>query len=276
MFVNFIRKGVFNMGFALASLTKRPVLTSCLEYGNDDSQLGRSGMLGTIATWSIESKEDCYKAYFVFFIKKLFYFLDWIGMGQYVFGSRGFSGELNRCIIYQTGLERNAQSREKIIDALGGREDCAKIRTISYDASYAADFDNSSKYNFDVAKLQGLQASLKLGEQAFYSREGVLQGEDMAGRKLVAMRLIDVKGVVYIATAHQPLRETCINDELADGRHWILNFFVDWRYWILNIHACDYTSYNIGLGKDSTDKVAEFIKKVVNGQHEKFSIAPKP
>lgn len=207
--------------------------------------------MGTIATWDIESKESCWKASFVFFVKKLFNFLDWIGVGQYTFGSSGFEGKFNRCIICQkAGPERNALAREKIINSLGGREKCAKIRTIDF--------------------CDAPQACLKIAIiRFFHSKESVVQGEDQLGRKFVVLFLTDKRGNSFSATAHQRYRETCVQDQGYDGRHWILNIN-DRDY-----ASHGYASYNISLDEGSTDKVAKFIEDVMNGEHKQFSIAKR-
>lgn len=177
--------------FALASLTKN---TAYSDYDCGDFRFARSGLLATIAKWDIESKEDCYKAHFVFVVKKFFHFLDRMGVGRYAFGSEGFEDRLSRCITYQRGLKRNALVREQIIDALGGREDCAKIRTHDYGPIVV-----------------------------FHSGEWVVQIEDMIGCKGLFMRLCDRQEQIYIANAIQRHRETYVNPPY-DGSAWILTF----------------------------------------------------
>ena len=230
------------MGVPLTSLTDKPVQFNTFSYGGDDTQLGYSGPFGTITQWDLNSKEDCFKSHFIFFVKQAFVFLDKIGVGQFLYGISGFEGKLKKCERYQTGLERNRQAREKIVNALGGAEVCRRIPSITMNAAQFPDY-------------------LRLDDDSFQGGQWVVQGEDPAGRKFIVMRLNDRQGNLCIATAHQRYRETSINGSgiYQDGSNWTLNFDLD------GLPVCI-----------DTDRIAEFIEKVRTLRHEQFSIATKP
>jgi hypothetical protein len=232
------------MGVALTTLTQVPVPTNTFTYGGDSTQKGRTGFFGKFVQCDIDAKNDCFKANFIFIVKKLFSFLDWIGVGTCFFGITGFQGKINECERYQTGLDRNRQAREKIVNALGGSQVCERIPSVSLAAGDLTDY-------------------LKLGEEYFQGGQWVVQGEDQAGRKFAAMRIVDGQGNVNVATAHQRYRETHIDGTgvRGDGSLWTVNFKFDLRDFQVQIE---------------TDAVATFIEQVRTGRHPQFSIAPKP
>ena len=230
------------MGTPLTTLTQRPVVHNTFSFGGDDVPLMEQkkwGLFGTVAEWDINAKDDCFKANFVFFVKKAFAFLDAIGMGTCFFGIGGFNGKLEDCNHYQTGPIRNQQARGKIINALGGEAVCAAIPVVNFNATDLTDY-------------------LKLGDAYFRGGQWIVQTEDDAGRKAVVMRLTDRLGHVQIATAHQRYRETCFHNE--GGGLWTVNFES-------NDHG--------GVNPD-TDHVVEFIEKVRTRRHQEFTPTPKP
>ena len=108
------------MSGTILSLTQKPIEYDTFSFGGDDTDLGKSGLYGTVVEWDRNAKDDCFKANFVFFVKKAFAFLDYIGIGTCIYGQTGFAGQLVQCEAYQMGPEHNKQAREKIITALGG------------------------------------------------------------------------------------------------------------------------------------------------------------
>jgi hypothetical protein len=228
------------MGTPLTTLTQKPIQYNTFSFGSDDTSIGKSGFFGTIAQWDLNAKDDCFKANFVFLVKKAFAFLDAIGIGMCFFGRYGFIGEIEDCEHYQTGPLRNQQAREKVVAALGGESVCRSIPVVNFNAQDLTDY-------------------LKLGDEYFRGGQWVVQTEDPAGRKAVVMRLVDRLGTVHTATAHQRYRETCFRNT---GDVWTLNFVAE------NLR---------GFGVDpNTDRVAEFIEKVRTLRHEQFAPAPKP
>ncbi len=230
------------MGVYLTTLTNKPVQYSTFSFGGDDTQLGKSGLFGRIAEWDRNAKEDCFKANVVFLLKRAFDFLDALCIGACLFGIGGFHGKLDESEYYQTGLDRNREAREKVIHALGGAEVCRRIPCANLNAEDFTDY-------------------LKLGDQYFQGGQWIVQGEDLAGRKFISMRLVDRMGNVHIATAHQRYRETCIRQGFGDGSSWTLGFEQE------NVYPSIV---------NNPDAVATFIEKVRTLRHEQFSIAPKP
>ena len=226
----------------LTTLTNKPIQYSPFAYGGDHTQLGKSGFFGTFVQWDLNAKNDCFKANFVFLVKKAFAFLDFIGIGTRYFEHGGFIGKIKECERYQTGLARNAEARQKIVNALGGSAICARIPIVQL---------NSEDFH----------EYLRLRDRYFRGSEWVVQGEDPAGRKFVSMRTADRSGNIHFATAHQRYRETCINKNEAgsDGSQWTLTF-----------------ENGPELNTLQTASVVEFIQKVRTNQHEQFSVAPKP
>jgi hypothetical protein len=224
----------------LTSLTEKPVQYNTFSFGGDDTTLGKSGLFGTIVEWDLNAKDDCFKANFVFFVKKAFNFLDAIGPGTCFFGIDGFQGKLKECEMYQTGLDRNQKARERIIAAFGGEAICRSFRVVHLQDRDFTDY-------------------LKLGDGYFNRGESIVQGEDPAGRKFAAMRLVDTAGRVRIATIHQRYRETCIIPYSgAGGSMWTTNFH-DGREMV----------------RPATDDAVEFIQRIRDRQHE-LTLAPKP
>jgi hypothetical protein len=229
------------MGVPLTTLTQQPVRYDTFHFGGDDTSLGRSGFFGTIAQWDLNAQDDCFKANFVFFIKKAFAFLDQIGIGTCFFGFEGFTGKIEDCQLYQTGPDRNRQARERIVTALGGEVACRSFRVVRL---HSGDFTHY----------------LKLGDGYFDRGESTVQGEDPAGRKFIAMRLADRAGRVAIATIHQRYRETTIlSYGHGDGSMWTTNF-----------------NGGIEHVQPDTNHSVEFIQKVLGHRHELFTLAPKP
>lgn len=226
------------MSAPLVSLTQNPVQYSTFSFGGDDTQLGRSGLFGTVAEWDRNAKDDCFKAHFVFFVKKAFAFLDTIGIGKCALGYGGFMGKIKECDYYQTGLDRNKAAREKIVAAFGGESACQAI---------------------PIVKLndRDFQDYMKLGDAYLASGQWGAQGEDHAGRKFALLRVADRAGRVHTATLHQRYRETCIHPGFGDGSLWTLNLRND-------------------SVQPNTDRTAEFVEKVRTGRHPEYSIAPKP
>ena len=172
--------------------------------------------------------------------KKAFAFLDFVGIGTCFYGAVGFTGQLNICESYQTGLERNKQAREKIIAALGGGAACSAIPVVNFNPGHLSDY-------------------LKLGDAYFSRGQSIVQGEDAAGRKFVLLRLTDHTGGLAIATIHQRYRETCISGLSGGGSLWTSNLSWD-------------RSFPVDVG---TDNAVEFIQKVRTRQHPGFTLAPK-
>ncbi|MBS0603447.1 MAG: hypothetical protein JSS60_00250 [Verrucomicrobia bacterium] len=227
------------MSAPLTSLTQKPIQYSTFSFGGDDTQLGQSGLFGTVTEWDRNAKEDSFKSNVVFFLKKAFDFLDTVGIGTCVFGNRGFSGQLEDSAYYQTGLDRNKQAREKIVTALGGEAVCSRIPVVNLRQSDFKDY-------------------LALGDEYFRGGDWVVQGEDPAGRKFALLRLADRTGRIVTATVHQRYRETCINRISSGGSLWAVNF-------------------NGREGGDAnTDRVADFVQQVRTMRHGEFTIAPKP
>ncbi len=230
------------MGVALNSLTQQPIQHSQFSFGGDDTRLGKSGLFGKIVSWDLHARNDCFKTNFVFLMKKAFAFLDAIGVGTCFFGRSGFTGKIRTCQQYQTGLDRNREARERVVNALGGAAVCGNIPSVTIQANHFTDY-------------------LKLGDQYFRSGQSIVQGEDLAGRKFAVMRLSDRSGNTHIATIHQRYRETCIDSSgiYGDGSLWTLNFNSDGQ--------------PVAVG---TDRVVEFIEKVRTNRHEQFTLAIKP
>lgn len=228
------------MSGSILSLTQKPVSYNTFSFGGDDTGLGRTGFYGTVVEWDKNAKDDCFKANFVFFIKKAFAFLDSIGIGTCFYGATGFTGELDKCEYYQSGPERNKLAREKIITALGGVADCVGIPITQFNPDHLRDY-------------------LKLGDEYFSRGQTTVQGEDVAGRKFVLLRLADRAGRIVIATIHQRYRETCISRLSSGGALWTSNL------------PSPYES----LADVGTDKTVEFIQKVKARQHQEFTLAPK-
>lgn len=223
----------------LLSLTQLPVQYSTFEFGGDDTQTGRSGLMGRITEWDLDENKSCFVANFIFVVKKLFDFLDAMGIGTCFFGMGGFKGKMREYEYYLTGLERNRAAREAIVHALGGEEVCRGFRTVALNAS---DFTGY----------------IKLSDTHFNSGESIIQAEDPAGRKLVALRLTHrASGAVYIATVHQRMRETCIHHMFRDGSRWTVNFSPD-------------------LVAPEIDHPARFIHALRDGRNEMFALTPKP
>lgn len=224
----------------ILSLTQKPVTYDTFSYGGDDTGLGKTGFFGTVVEWDKNAQGDCFKANFVFFVKKAFAFLDTVGVGKCIYGLTGLTGELDRCEFYQSGLDRNKQARERIIIALGGEADCTEIPVIQPLSSHLADY-------------------MKLGDEYFVRGQAVVQGEDAAGRKFVLLRLADRTGRIVIATIHQRYRETCISSTGGGS------------LWTSNLSGPYQSLVNVG-----TNNAVEFIEKVRMRQHNEFTIAPKP
>ncbi|GEM_PF-5016007 len=228
----------------ILSLTQKPVTQNTFSFGGDDTSLGKTGLFETIVEWDRTSQPDSFKAYFVFFVKKSFEFLDVIGVGTCIYGATGLAGKLKECEYYLDGPQRNRQAREKIIAALGGEAVCAVIPVVQIQQSDFTDY-------------------LKLGDAYFRSGQSMVQGEDLAGRKFVLLRMADRTGRIVIATIHQRYRETCIAKG-AGGDLWVSN-----------------PTNNIGLTQldliqVGVDRVAQFIQTVRAGTHnQRLTLAPK-
>ncbi len=227
------------MSIPLNSVTQKPV--EYFNYGFDDTELGQSGFFGTVVQWDIHEKEDSFKAHFVFIVKKAFEFLDFVGIGSVTFGEDGFSGQLTECYAYQTGIERNKDAREKIAQALGGKDVCNDIPVVDLQKHDFTDY-------------------LKLGDAYFRSGEWVVQGEDPAGRKFVLLRVVHrTTGKPEIMTVYQRFRETSIvPGSKYDGSLWMVG---------------DETGFPVRF---NVDEAAEFIEKIRTFTHEQFVIALKP
>jgi 3',5'-cyclic AMP phosphodiesterase CpdA len=223
----------------LTTLTQKPIQYDTFHFGGDDTNVGKSGLFGTIVQWDLNEKSDTFKSNFVFFVKKAFAFLDSIGIGTCFYGIGGFNGKLEKYKYYQTGLTRNAEARMKIVTALGGETVCRAIPVVQLNQADLTDY-------------------LKLQDNHFRSGQWVIQGEDSAGRKFVAMRTSDRNGQVHIFTIHQRYRETCIHPDRDDGSSWTTNI--------------DDDSVVVQV---STERTLEFIEKIRNSRHERFSIATK-
>ncbi len=229
------------MGVPLTTLTQRPVQHNTFSFGGDDTSLGKSGLFGTIVEWDRNERNDTFKTNIVFVVKKLFQFLDSICIGTCLFGSEGFTGKLEECEYYQTGLTRNAQARMLVVDALGGEAACRMIPVVQLNPADFTDY-------------------LKLQDNYFRSGQWAVQGEDPAGRKFVAMRVVDrTNGHVHIFTAHQRYRETSITRWNTDGSTWTTNI--------------DNDSEMVQVG---TTHATHFIEKIRAGRHDRLTIAPKP
>jgi len=223
------------MGVPLTTLTQKPVQYNTFHFGGDDTSLGKSGVFGTVAEWGLNQKNDTFKANLVFLAKKVFAFLDSIGLGACCFGADGLKGKLNESEYYQTTLARGAQARMKIVTAFGGEAVCNSVAVVSLRSS-------------------DLECYLKLKDNLFQRGQWLVQGEDPAGRKFAAMRVIDrTNGQVHVYTVHQRYRETCM-----DGGIWTTNI--------------DDDSQMVRVG---TNHACKFIKQICTSRHERFSIAPK-
>src|SRR5262249_25679224 len=109
--------------------------------GGDDTQGWHFGLFGKVAEWDLDSNKSSLSAYCLFVVKKLFDFLDWVGVGEslcgHIYGLRGttealigFNGKLSQYKHFQQGVERNRLLREKIVAALGGELRCRTIRSV--------------------------------------------------------------------------------------------------------------------------------------------------
>ena len=152
-------------------------------FGRDDEAYINSGFFGTIRLWDAESNQSCFKANFVFLVKKIFDFLEWIRIGSV------FNYRLRLYEQIEISLEHNRLSRERIVAALGGESVCRNIPVVTIRER-------------DVKKF------LILGDEYFSRGQTLLQGEDPGGRKFAMIRLLDHTGRLCIFTLHQFNRET--------------------------------------------------------------------
>lgn len=228
----------------ILSLTQKPVTQNTFSFGGDDTSLGRTGLFGTVVEWDRTAQQDSFKAHFVFFVKKSFAFLDAVGIGTCIYGAPGFAGKLRDCEYYYDGPKFNRQAREKIIAALGGEVVCAAIPVVQMQQSDFSDY-------------------LKLGDTYFRRGQSIVQGEDLAGRKFVLLRLADRTGRIVIATIHQRYRETCIAKG-AGGGLWVSN------------PTNNFGMTQLDLIQIGVDRVAQFIHAVRTGRHNQhLTLAPK-
>ena len=227
------------MGVPLTTLTQQPVQYNTFHFGGDDTSEGKSGLSGTIVQWDLHEKDDVFKTFIVFVVKKAFAFLDRFCLGTCLFGIHGLQGKLEECEYYQTGPGRNAQARMQIVTAFSGETVCRSIPVVQL---APADFEHY----------------LKLGDQYFHRGQWAVQGEDPAGRKFAAMRVTDrTNGQVHVFTVHQRYRETCITAN-GGGSVWTTNIDNDQQ-----------------MVRVGTQSACEFIQKLRASHHERFTIAPK-
>ena len=234
------------MAVPLITLTQRSVPNDDAwryRFGGNDTQLNQSGLFGIVVQWDADANSNVAKANFVFVMKKVFVFLDKIGVGACIYGKEGFEGrirhyatEWRKC---QSTLDLNRLAREKIIRALGGVAECQKIPVVDF-------------------KTEDLTPELQLDDEYLSRGQHIVQLEDSVGRKAIVMHLKYRTGQVFTATAYQPYPETSNN-----GNQWSLKFLTYQAYRHTDIYS-------------DTDSVAAFIEKVRTGRDDQFSFFPKP
>lgn len=231
------------MSAPLNTVTQKPIEYSTFSFGGDDTKLGHDGLFGKLAKWDRKSSPESLKAHFVFFAKKAFAFLDFIGIGTCFYGIGGFTTKLDECIFYQGAPARNREAREKIVNALGGKEVCEIIPIVQLNRTDLTDY-------------------LRLGDRYFKSGEWIVQGEDLAGRKFILLRLADkVSGQIQTLTIHQRYRETSASISLG-GRTWVANFSNDRQDTFVDT-----------VGSVS---IPQYIEQIRTGRARDFAIAMKP
>ncbi len=255
--LHFLANEGFLMPAPLLSLTQKPLPSNPFvvgyHVGGDDTQRGRSGLMGRIAEWDLDADKSCFTANFLFVFKKLFNFLDVIGTGACWYGKNGsFNKAIEESKYYQTGLIRNRHAREQIVAALGGENACRAFRAVDLTPSQYNNYWSSGDFS--------------VRDECFSRGESIVQGETPAGTKFAAMRLTErTTGQVFIATMHQLCRETCIRPSSSDGSVWTLNFFP----FLPGSRITNILAYN-------TEDAASFTCKVREGRDARFVLTPKP
>jgi len=208
-----------------------PLNLSLSRFGGDD--LERSLLFRKVFQWKRDSDPGCLKTYAVFFATLLFEALDRVGLGSWFLGEGGCGGRLHRCRLY----EINKGARERIVQALGGEEECRKIRTVLF---------NPTK----------LKECIDLNDDYFQPGEWIVQAEDPAGRRIVAFRVKDNQNCrrTEILTIHQHFRETA-----RRGDEWNFNSLVENVCYVRSI-----------------DDQATMIWNICNQNSSRYTKNPKP
>jgi len=231
--------------------------------GGDDTKGWHFGLFGKVAEWDLDADKSSLSAHCLFAVKKLFNFLDSVGIGQcligHIYGMRGtsealigFNGKLEQYKYFQTGVERNRLAREKIVAALGGEQACRRIRSVELSSR---EYEQCwSRGNFDLTDTH------------FNRGESIVQGETPAGTKFGGLRLTErTTNRVFIATISQSRRETHIALGKDDGSRWTITLFP----FCPNSEITDIVAFN-------ADEAAHFISQIFNGQHNEFIQSTKP
>lgn len=136
---------------------------------------------------------------------------------------------------YHKGLAVNQQAREKIVEALGGKEACEGYPIVNIGH-------------------ERMKPYLSLRNQDFPIGHAIIQGEDPAGRKYVGLRLKHRgRGYCLIETVFQRYRETSIRKGYEDGKTWRTR----------------------ELAKFEPEKTIEVVASVFKGTHREYILAPR-
>ncbi len=231
--------------------------------GGDNTQGWHFGLFGKVAEWDLDANRSTLKTYGLFVVKKLFDFLDSVGVGEFlcghIYGLRGtpealigLNGKLVQYKHFQQGPERNRLMREKIVAALGGQQACERIRSLDLSAR---EYEQCwTRGNFDLTDAH------------FNRGESIVQGETPAGTKFASMRLTErATNRVFIATISQTCRETHISLGGGDGSRWTITLFP----FRPNSDISDLVAYN-------AEEAAQFIRAVRSDNQREFALSPKP
>ncbi len=234
--------------------------------GGDDTQGWHFGLFGKVAEWDLDTNRSTLTTYCLFVVKKLFDFLDCVGIGErligriYMLGGPealiGFNGKLMQYKHFQAGPERNRLAREKIVAALGGWQACERIRSVELSAR-------------EYEECCGGQGSFfKLTDAHFNRGESIVQGETPAGTKFAALHLTErATNRVFIATISQSYRETHIALRGGDGSRWTITLL-----WIDEFRFLQSSN----LVANNAEDAAQFVREVRSDRHREFALSPKP
>lgn len=112
--------------------------------------------------------------------------------------------------LYREKVNFNRNSRMKIIDALGGFNNCSNIHI------------------YEFAKNAEVQEYINFTVGQFPEGINIMQFEDYTGRKGVTFKLKNKKNGIYeVLVCHQRYRETAITNCFSGGELWCLNSMFD-------------------------------------------------